>query len=176
MGNNLNWISQKNVEKKLLMFGLDGVGKNTIQMKLSNDSENNRIPTIAYYSDCFNYKDMKLSIWIISRESTFIHICKSYYDQFCGIILVIDSSNKEMINEVKGAISILFEDESLKRLPLLVFANKQDLFNAMKTCDIIKELNLHLVRNRKWYCQNCCAINGEGLCEGLDWLLETIEC
>ncbi|KAK6060629.1 hypothetical protein COOONC_01712 [Cooperia oncophora] len=53
---------------------------------------------------------------------------------------------------------------------LLVFANKQDLPNAMTTVEITKALELEAIRNREWHVQYTNAITGEGLIEGLEWL------
>ena len=36
---------------------------------------------------------------------------------------------------------------------LLVFANKQDLPNAMNAAEITDKLGLHSLRNRNWYIQ-----------------------
>jgi hypothetical protein len=51
----------------------------------------------------------------------------------------------------------------------LVFANKQDLPNAMSAAEITDKLGLHALRQRQWYIQSTCATSGEGLYEGLDW-------
>jgi ADP-ribosylation factor protein 1 len=64
---------------------------------------------------------------------------------------------------------MLREDE-LRDAKLLVFANKQDLPNAMSVAEVTDKLGLHALRNRKWYIQSCCACSGDGLYEGLDWL------
>jgi len=64
---------------------------------------------------------------------------------------------------------MLNEDE-LRDAILLVFANKQDLPNAMNAAEITDKLALHNLRNRQWYIQATCATSGDGLYEGLDWL------
>jgi ADP-ribosylation factor protein 1 len=64
---------------------------------------------------------------------------------------------------------MLNEDE-LRDAILLVFANKQDLPNAMTAAEITDKLGLHSIRQRHWFIQSSCATNGEGLVEGLDWL------
>jgi len=64
---------------------------------------------------------------------------------------------------------MLNEDE-LRDALLLVFANKQDLPNAMQPAEITDKLGLHSLRGRNWYIQSTCATSGEGLYEGLDWL------
>uniref|UniRef100_A0A7N2L624 ADP-ribosylation factor n=1 Tax=Quercus lobata TaxID=97700 RepID=A0A7N2L624_QUELO len=66
------------------------------------------------------------------------------------------------------AIIIYFDE--LREVVLLVFANKQDLPNAMNAAEITDKLGLHSLRQRHWYIQSTCATSGEGLYEGLDWL------
>ncbi|KTB11285.1 ADP-ribosylation factor 2 [Nakaseomyces glabratus] len=51
-----------------------------------------------------------------------------------------------------------------------VFANKQDLPEAMSAAEITEKLGLHSIRNRPWFIQATCATSGEGLYEGLEWL------
>ena len=67
------------------------------------------------------------------------------------------------------------EDE-LRDAVLLVFANKQDLPNAMSAAEMTDKLGLHGLRPsyRQWYIQACCATTGDGLYEGLDWLSATL--
>jgi hypothetical protein len=47
---------------------------------------------------------------------------------------------------------MLSEDE-LRDAVLLVFANKQDLPNAMKVQEVTERLGLNKLRNRQWYIQ-----------------------
>ena len=53
---------------------------------------------------------------------------------------------------------------------LLLFANKQDLPNAMAISEMTDKLVLQSLRNITWYVQATCATQGAGLYEGLDWL------
>lgn len=64
---------------------------------------------------------------------------------------------------------MLGEDE-LRDALLLVFANKQDLPNAMNAAEITDKLGLHSLRQRQWYIQAACATSGDGLYEGLEWV------
>lgn len=52
---------------------------------------------------------------------------------------------------------MLAEDE-LREAVLLIFANKQDLPNAMNAAEITDKLGLHSLRNRNWYIQVKTAI------------------
>jgi ADP-ribosylation factor 1/2 len=64
---------------------------------------------------------------------------------------------------------MLNEDE-LRDAVLLVFANKQDLPNAMNPTEITDKLGLQSIRQRQWFIQATCATSGDGLFEGLEWL------
>ena len=66
----------------------------------------------------------------------------------------------------------MLSEEELSGAMMLIWANKQDLANAMPITEIADRLELHGIRNRKWYLQPACAITGDGLHEGLDWLWE----
>ena len=72
-----------------------------------------------------------------------------------------------------GQILLVGEDE-LREAILLVFANKQDLPNAMNAAEITDKLGLHSLRQRNWYIQSTCATTGDGLYEGLDWMSNSL--
>ena len=57
----------------------------------------------------------------------------------------------------------LFEEEKLTGVPVLVFANKQDLALAASAAEIAHALNLHSIRDRKFQIQPCSALTNEGL-------------
>ena len=69
----------------------------------------------------------------------------------------------------------LLEEDKLAGIPLLIFANKQDLLNALPSNDISKGLNLHTIRDRTWVIQACSAKTGEGLQEGMEWVVDKID-
>jgi ADP-ribosylation factor-like protein 1 len=50
-----------------------------------------------------------------------------------------------------------------------VFANKQDLSNAMTPAEISEGLGLTALKGRQWQIFRTSALKGEGLTEGLDW-------
>ncbi len=65
-------------------------------------------------------------------------------------------------------------EEELKDAVLLVFANKQDLPGAMQCPEMTDKLGLHTLRGRTWFIQSTCALKGDGLVEGLDWLAKHV--
>ena len=64
----------------------------------------------------------------------------------------------------------MLDEDELRDSILLIYANKQDLPNAMSIKDIVDKLELNNLKNRQWHIQPSSAINGDGLFEGLDWV------
>ncbi|OTF79707.1 ADP-ribosylation factor-like protein [Euroglyphus maynei] len=76
----------------------------------------------------------------------------------------------ERVGEAAEELQRMLNEDELRDSILLVFANKQDLPNAMSTSELKDRLGLAQMRNRHWYIQATCATQGDGLYEGLDWL------
>ncbi|CAF2376537.1 BnaCnng18370D [Brassica napus] len=57
---------------------------------------------------------------------------------------------------------------------ILVFANKQDMRSYVSPLEVCEGLGLLDLKNRKWHIQGTCALQGDGLYEGLDWLSSTL--
>ena len=87
-----------------------------------------------------------------------------------GIIFVVDSNDRERVSEAREELQRMLNEDELRDALLLVFANKQDLPNAMNAAEITDKLGLHSLRQRSWYIQATCATSGDGLYEGLPLL------
>ncbi|XP_056158050.1 ADP-ribosylation factor 3b isoform X2 [Lampris incognitus] len=92
-----------------------------------------------------------------------------------GLIFVVDSNDRERVNEAREELMRMLAEDELRDAVLLVFANKQDLPNAMNAAEITDKLGLHSLRHRSWYIQATCATSGDGLYEGLDWLANQLK-
>lgn len=82
----------------------------------------------------------------------------------------MDSNDRERVSEAEKELANMLQEDELRDAVLLVFANKQDLPNAMSATELTDKLGLNSVRGRRWYIQSTCATQGHGLYEGLDWL------
>merc|ERR1712187_616001 len=66
-------------------------------------------------------------------------------------------------------------ETELRDLPLLVYANKQDLDGALSRQEITEKLQMNDMMHTTWHVQLACARYGEGLYEGLDWLSSAVQ-
>lgn len=100
---------------------------------------------------------------------------KHYYKDTQGLVFVIDSNDKRRFKEVNEKIVELNNEVELKSLPFLVFANKQDLPDALNARQLSETLNLESIfqsTKRKWNVVECQAsVNDDGLTQGFKWLL-----
>lgn len=87
---------------------------------------------------------------------------------------MVDSNDRDRIPEAREELKKMLGEDELRNATVLVFANKQDLPNALPVAELTQELGLPNMTNRKWFVQACCATNGSGLYEGLDWLTENL--
>merc|ERR1712216_659872 len=93
-----------------------------------------------------------------------------YYANTQGLIFVIDSNDRDRIEDARLELAQILNKDDMRDAVLLVFANKQDLPDSMTAAEITAKLGLHDMRNREWYIQSTCATTGDGLYEGLDWM------
>ena len=64
--------------------------------------------------------------------------------------------------------------EKLKKVPLLVYANKSDLPNVFEADEIVDKLELNEIVDRDWSLYACSALKGFGIMEGMKWLMEKV--
>merc|ERR1712193_76650 len=161
-------------QMRILMVGLDAAGKTTILYKLKLGEIVTTIPTIGFNVETVEYKNISFTVWDVGGQDKIHPLWRHYFQNTQGLIFVVDSNDRERVNEAKEELSRMLNEDELRDAALLVFANKQDLPNAMNAAEITDKLGLHSLRNRTWYIQSTCATSGDGLYEGLEWLATTL--
>merc|ERR1711901_2453 len=157
-------------EMRILMVGLDAAGKTTILYKLKLGEVVTTIPTIGFNVETVEYKNISFTVWDVGGQDKIRPLWRHYYQNTQGLIFVVDSNDRERAAEANDELHRMLAEEELKDAVVLVFANKQDLPNAMSVAEVTDKLGLHSLCSRKWYIQSTCATTGDGLYEGLDWL------
>lgn len=61
---------------------------------------------------------------------------------------MVDSNDRERVGEAAEELSRMLSEDELRDVIILVFANKQDLPNAMSPAEITDKLRLQEIRNR----------------------------
>jgi len=152
------------------MVGLDAAGKTTILYKLKLGEVVTTIPTIGFNVETVEYKNINFTVWDVGGQDKIRPLWRHYFTNTQGLIFVVDSNDKERIEEAASELTKMVNEDELKDAVILIFANKQDLPNAFNVSDLTEKLGLQSYRGRKWYVQATVATQGIGLYEGLDWL------
>jgi ADP-ribosylation factor protein 4 len=170
-------------DMRILMVGLDAAGKTTILYKLKLGEVVTTIPTIGFNVESVEYKNINFNVWDVGGQDKIRPLWRHYYQNTQGVIFVVDSNDRDRIekgsttlegNSAAEELEKMLGEEELKDAAVLVFANKQDLPQAMSVNEVTEKLGMQKLRNRQWYVQAACATTGDGLLEGLDWLSVTL--
>eukprot|EP01120_Amphizonella_sp_Union-15-10_P015507 TRINITY_DN79_c0_g1_i2.p1 TRINITY_DN79_c0_g1~~TRINITY_DN79_c0_g1_i2.p1 ORF type:complete len:181 (-),score=42.47 TRINITY_DN79_c0_g1_i2:62-604(-) len=162
-------------EMRILMVGLDAAGKTTVLYKLKLGEIVTTIPTIGFNVETVQYKNINFTVWDVGGQDKIRPLWRHYYQNTQGVIYVVDSNDRERIDEAALELQKILREDELREAVVLVLANKQDLPNAMSVAEVTDKLGLHSLRSRSWYIQATCATTGDGLYEGLDWLANSLK-
>lgn len=162
-----------NIDRRILLVGLDAAGKTTVLYKLKLGDTVSTIPTIGFNVETVQYKRLTFTMWDIGGQEKIRPLWRHYYAGSDAVIFVVDANDRDRIDTVASELHKLLAAEELRDACLLVLANKQDLPHSLKFTELIEKLQLTRLR-REYYVQPCIATSGDGLYEGLDWLSRTL--
>ncbi|KAI7828474.1 ADP-ribosylation factor family-domain-containing protein [Kickxella alabastrina] len=162
-------------EMRILMVGLDAAGKTTILYKLKLGEIVTTIPTIGFNVETVEYGSISFTVWDVGGQDKIRPLWRHYFQNTQGIIFVVDSNDRDRIVEARDELQRMLNEDELRDAKLLIFANKQDLPNAMTAAEITEKLGIASMSQsqsspRQWFIQSTCATTGDGLYEGLEWL------
>lgn len=158
-------------EMKILMLGLDNAGKTTILYKLKLNRIKTSTPTVGFNVETVSYKNVKFNMWDVGGQERLRPLWRHYFPATTALIFVIDSSDTERLNEAKEELYSIISEKEMENVVLLVWANKQDLKNAMKPQEVSDFLQLREnLKNQLWCVIGSNALSGQGLLEGLSWI------
>merc|ERR1712187_427758 len=98
-----------------------------------------------------------------------------------GIIVVLDVTRsgmryrKEDVEQSKSLLKNVAREPEVRHKPFLVFANKCDREDAVAVDEVKSMFDLEdVLRGRPWQLHRCSAVTGEGIKEGLLWLVQEL--
>ncbi|XP_054801079.1 ADP-ribosylation factor 2-B-like isoform X1 [Prosopis cineraria] len=133
-------------EMRILMVGLDAAGKTTILYKLKLGEIVTTIPTIGFNAETVEYKNISFTVWDVGGQDKIRPLWRHYFQNTQGLIFVVDSNDRDRVAEARDELHRMLNEDELRDAVLLVFANKQDLPNAMNAAEITDKLGLHSLR------------------------------
>ncbi|XP_072476938.1 ADP-ribosylation factor-like protein 9 [Notamacropus eugenii] len=134
-------LQDKAQNKQVLVLGLDGAGKTSVLHTLATNKVQHSIaPTQGFNAVCINNGDMQMEFLEIGGSEPFRSYWKMYLSKVLVLIFVVDSADHGRLPDAKEHLHQLIQKDPA--LPLVVFANKQDLEDAYCITDIHEALGL----------------------------------
>ncbi|KAG8445227.1 hypothetical protein GDO86_010127 [Hymenochirus boettgeri] len=163
-------------QARILMLGLDAAGKSTLLYRFKFKEPFVTIPTVGFNVEMIHTKkNLHLTMWDIGGQKKMRSYWCYYFENTDGLVYVVDSSDKQHMDESKKEFICILQNELFKNVPVVLLANKQDLPGALDAEEITKKFNMKkYCSNRNWYVQPCCAGTGQGLVEGFSKVSEFV--
>ncbi|XP_077020667.1 putative ADP-ribosylation factor-like protein 5C isoform X4 [Tamandua tetradactyla] len=163
----LSWLRP---EHKVIIVGLDNAGKTTILYQFLMNEVVHTCPTIGSNVEEIVLQKTHFFMWDIGGKEALRSNWNTYYSNTEFIILVIDSTDRDRLLTTREELYKMLAHEALRDASVLIFANKQDLKGSLTTMEISQFLTLSAIKDHPWHIQGCCALTGEGLPAGLQWI------
>jgi len=156
------------MKKRVVMFGVDGAGKTAILYKLKLGEDILTTPTIGFNVETIAYRDANFTLWDLGGQESIRPLWKHYTQNIDGSIFVIDGSG-DIYSQKEVISNFVNENTDIRSKPILVYVNKKDISQVQLT-DVEQAYDFRI------YCSNIkfissCSKTGEGLYEGLDFLM-----
>eukprot|EP01108_Squamamoeba_japonica_P007462 TRINITY_DN6276_c0_g1_i1.p1 TRINITY_DN6276_c0_g1~~TRINITY_DN6276_c0_g1_i1.p1 ORF type:complete len:175 (+),score=27.39 TRINITY_DN6276_c0_g1_i1:45-527(+) len=132
------------------------------------------IPTIGMNVETVESRNFQMTAFDVGGRGAVRPLWRHYFQNSDGIVFVVDANDRDRLEEAEYELSRLLTEDELQNVPLLVFANKMDLPNAMPVARVIDQLGLLKIKDRQWNLQPTCMLSGDGMYEGLEWLSDCI--
>ncbi|NXC27769.1 ARL14 protein, partial [Campylorhamphus procurvoides] len=156
-------------QANIVMLGLDSAGKSTLLYNFRCKGVYVTVPTIGFNVDMIEMKNgFTLTVWDVGGQEKMRQLWGNFLEDTACLLYVVDSSDKRRLEESRKEFELILKNESIKDVPVVVLANKQDLAGALNAEEITRRLKMKKhCGDRTWYVQPCCAITGEGLEDAL---------
>eukprot|EP00877_Chromochloris_zofingiensis_P006001 jgi/Chrzof1/1654/Cz10g16020.t1 len=168
-------------EFHILVLGLDKAGKTNFCEKLKTlftdfvGLEPSKImPTVGLNVGRIEAFNCNLIFWDLGGQPGLRSIWDKYYNETHAVIYVVDATNRDRFDEGKVAMEKVLGSRELVGAPLLVVANKQDIEGAAGLQEVAEHFGLGKMDSRPCIVQPASAHSGQGIHDGLKWLVEAI--
>ena len=176
------YLTEKD-EYFVLILGLDNAGKTTFlesaKTRLTPNYKGANLSkittTVGMNLGKIDVGGVRLNFWDLGGQEELQALWDKYYAECHAVIYVLDSGDRERVEESKQAFDKMIKNENIKGVPLLVAANKQDLADCMGVREVkhLFENNVEELNTRELMTLATSGLTGDGVEEGIEWVADT---
>ncbi|CAB4436522.1 unnamed protein product [Rhizophagus irregularis] len=119
---------------RILMLGLDAAGKTTILYKLKLNQSVTTIPTVGFNVETVTYKNVKFNVWDVGGQDKIRPLWRHYYTGTQGLIFVVDSQDKDRIDEARQELHKIISDRRNERLFIISIRQQTRFTGSHVSC------------------------------------------
>uniref|UniRef100_A0A0K8TN62 ADP-ribosylation factor-related protein 1 n=1 Tax=Tabanus bromius TaxID=304241 RepID=A0A0K8TN62_TABBR len=175
----------KKEEYCVLILGLDNAGKTTyLEAAKTKFNKNYKgmnpakiTTTVGLNIGQIDIHGVTLVFWDLGGQQELQSLWDKYYQESHGIIYIIDSNDRDRMEDSKKVFDNMIRSDHLSGVPLLLLANKQDLPDVMGVREIkpVFQQAGVMIGRRDCLVMPVSALTGEGVDEGIRWLVDAIK-
>ncbi|KAL3867798.1 hypothetical protein ACJMK2_040821 [Sinanodonta woodiana] len=172
-------------EYNVLILGLDNAGKTTyleqtkikFKKKYQGMNFSKITTTVGLNIGQIDIKGVRLNFWDLGGQEELQSLWDKYYAESHAVIYIVDSSDRDRMDESKEAFDKMIISEALEGVPLLLLANKQDVQDCMCVADVKKIFNdsREMMGKRDCRVNGVSALKGDNIDDGIIWLVDSIQ-
>ena len=140
-------------------------------------------PTMGFQKATVTTSRFHVDVYDLGGGKRIRGIWKEYTAEVHACMFVVDAADPSRFDEAREVLHATLADEFMKRKPLLVFANKQDLDGAASSAALAEALGLATIADVRFHVVECSAKSGTGeegavdpnIAKGLQWLLGAVD-
>ncbi|RSL91151.1 hypothetical protein CEP51_000427 [Fusarium floridanum] len=162
----------------VVLIGLPSAGKTAIVWHLLHRAVPATIPARSMLEiDTVTRNGQSFDLFDYDGDEKYRPAWKSFFAPRDSIIFVVDSIDRDNMDEAREELHRLLLAEILKLKPVVVFANKQDSPEAMSVDELVDVLGIRdeLEKGKRCHILGSSALDGRGLAEGLKWIRRYLE-
>jgi ADP-ribosylation factor-like protein 5B len=163
-------------EYKTVVLGLNNAGKTSVLYSLLLGKLVPTQPTLGSNVEEFTYRNLKFVAWDLGGQELLRHSWALFYANTDAVIVVVDSADPAGFPAIKQEVTKLLTHPDLANACILVYANKQDLDDALPPAEVALRLGLaESITQHPWSIQGCSAVAQTGLNDGLSWVCDHLQ-
>ena len=177
-------------EYNILILGVDGAGKTSVLTTMKQLlgrrqsgagppllQEGRTLPTVGLNIGTIQLSSARLTFWDLGGQKSLRSIWEKYFAEAHALLYVIDSADDARFDDARLPLQGLLSHPDMEGVPLLLFANKQDIHAALSPGELETRLGLQQVysSSQPRLVVGTRALDGVGIEEGVMWLVDRMQ-